>query len=50
MSASNDWRSWAYRILALSNDVRAARNGKLPQRLLRRALGRATGRMMAKIR
>lgn len=43
-------RSLLYRGLRASNDVRAVRRSKVPQRLARRALGRVSARLINKIR
>jgi hypothetical protein len=44
-----NWRSAAYKALRLSNDARALRRGRMPQRLARRAYGRATGRFARRL-
>jgi phage protein U len=44
-----NWRTAAYRGLALSNDYRAARHGRVGRRIARRIVGRATGRLMGRI-
>lgn len=38
-----------YRALAFSNDVNAVRKGKVGRRIVRRAYGRATGRLARRI-
>jgi hypothetical protein len=43
------WRTAAYRALALSNDARAARKGKVGRRVARRVYGRATGRLARRL-
>jgi len=42
-------RSTLYRLLALSNDVRAVRRGRIRQRVGRRIYGRALGRAMGRV-
>jgi hypothetical protein len=42
-------RSTLYRLLALSNDVRAVRRGRVGRRVGRRIAGRVTGRAMGRI-
>lgn len=39
------WRSTAYRALRASNDARAIRRGRVGRRIVRRATGRALGRL-----
>jgi hypothetical protein len=42
-------KSLLYRILRLSNDINAARRGRLGRRVARRAYGKATGRLARKL-
>lgn len=42
-------RGTAYKVLRISNDVRAVRRGRVPRRLARRAYGRVTGRLAGKL-
>jgi len=42
-------RSTLYRLLALSNDVRAVRRGRIGRRVGRRIAGRALGRAMGRV-
>ena len=42
-------RDTLYRLLALSNDVRAVRKGRVRQRVARRLYGRATGRLARRL-
>ena len=44
-----NWRSTAYRVLRISNDVRAVRRGRVGRRLGRRVAGRITGRLFGRI-
>jgi hypothetical protein len=42
-------KSWIYRLLAFSNDVNAARKGRLERRISRRIYGKWTGRLARKL-
>jgi hypothetical protein len=42
-------RSCLYRALRLSNDARAVRRGTIEKRIVRRTLGRATGRWIGRL-
>lgn len=42
-------RSLLYRLLRLSNDLNAARRGRIGRRIARRAYGKATGRLARKL-
>lgn len=42
-------RSAAYKVLRVSNDIRAVRHGKVTRRIARRAYGKATGRLARKL-
>lgn len=35
---------WIYRLLALANDIKAVRKGRVKRRIVRRIYGKATGR------
>jgi hypothetical protein len=41
-------KSFLYKALKISNDINAAKKGKLGKRIARRAVGKATGRAMNK--
>lgn len=43
------WKTWAYRLLALSNDLNAVQKGKVGRRIGRRVAGKATGRLFRRI-
>jgi hypothetical protein len=43
------FRDFLYGVLRLSNDVRAVRRGTVGKRLVRRALGRASGKAIGRI-
>ena len=42
-------KSLLYKALRISNDINAVRRGKIGQRIARRAYGKATGRLAARI-
>lgn len=42
-------KSWIYTGLKVSNDVNAARRGKVGRRIARRAYGRVSGRLARRI-
>lgn len=42
-------KRWAYRALAVSNDVNAVRRGKVARRVARRAYGKVTGRIARRL-
>jgi hypothetical protein len=42
-------RALLYRLLRLSNDVNAVRRGRLGWRIVRRAYGKATGRLARRL-
>ncbi len=42
-------RDLLYRLLALANDLRAVRTGRVGRRVARRAYGRLTGRLAGRI-
>lgn len=42
-------KSWIYRLLAFSNDVNAARKGRLGRRVARRIYGRKAGRLAGRL-
>lgn len=43
------WKRWAYKGLAISNDVNAIRKRKVKRRIARRVYGKATGRLARKM-
>jgi hypothetical protein len=42
-------RDLLYRLLRISNDVRAVRRGRVGRRVARRVYGKATGRLASRI-
>jgi hypothetical protein len=43
--ARRSWERHVYQPLAVANDVKAVRTGRVPRRVARRVYGRATGRL-----
>lgn len=43
------FKSLIYKLLRISNDINAIKRGKIGQRIGRRVVGKATGRLMNKL-
>lgn len=44
-----NFKSLIYKLLRISNDINAIKRGKIGQRIGRRVVGKATGRLMNKL-